>query len=510
MQDDEMMVARALNVDLNQIDADAQSLRDGNQSVPGRVSGGAAMPDAKNAHEPIMTDSSAREEIRIASDAASLARIESWYRQHCEPISEICIVPLSAHRHAVIVPNFQLLKEQRRPNSREHIRFEFHEASMQLPAGERPDTFSLRPTPLPRGSDGQLDREQLKREITAESCDTAEALPMPSEPTASTVGELIRVYRPNAICEPNANLEVDLGFDSLDRVLLIASTEKAFGISIPQDHASQIFTVGDLIRTVQQRPESSPPGAISWSDVLNELPSGAEHSLANSILKQRPGTTLLAWSLAKLLRLAWGRRFHFEVQGRERILPAGPYLLVANHSSHLDPLFLLWALPYRIAKRLSFMGHTEYFGSGWKSALAKRLKLVPVDPDEHARSGMRLSAEALRRGMIGMVFPEGERSPNGAQQRFHRGVAVLAREMDVPILPVAICGTYEVLPRGRDQVRPAPVQVRFAPPLRPDPQETEQNLLARMWTAVRQLREADARAREPIPFPLEIACKRVG
>jgi 1-acyl-sn-glycerol-3-phosphate acyltransferase len=96
------------------------------------------------------------------------------------------------------------------------------------------------------------------------------------------------------------------------------------------------------------------------------------------------------------------------------------------------------------------------------------------------------------------------------QQRFHRGAAVLARELDVPILPVAICGTYDVLPRGREQIRSAPVQVRFGPPLRPDPQETEQNLLARMWAAVRQLREPDAQPREPIPAPMDVYSKPMG
>ena len=505
MQDDEMIVARALNVDLDQIHANAQRLRDGKQGIAGSVSGSAAVPDAKNAHEPIMTDSSPDEDPAV--DADSLAHVEDWYRVHCEPISDICIVSLGTHRHAVIVPNFALLRKQRRPNSREHIRFEFHEASNQLPPGDRPDTFSLRSAPLPRIADGQPDREQLKAELNDLSSIDAEA----PRACPESIAELIHVYRPEAKCDPNGNLELDLGFDSLDRILLIASVEEAFGIFIPDDQAARIFTVGDLISAVQQRtPSSSPVGAISWFRVLDAPAGAAEQSLADSILKQRPSLTFLAWGLGRLLRATWGGRFHFEVHGREWILPDGPYLMVANHSSHLDPLFLLWALPYRVAKRLSFMGHTEYFGSGWKSALARRLKLVPVDPDEHARTGMRLSAEALRRGMIGMVFPEGERSPNGAQQRFHRGVAVLARELDVPILPIAICGTYDVLPRGREQIQPAPVQVRFGPPLRADPQETEQNLLARMWAAVRQLREADARPRAPIPVPMDICRKPMG
>lgn len=336
---------------------------------------------------------------------------------------------------------------------------------------------------------------------------------MPEDPTAGPIVELIRHYQSQAVCERNANLELDLGVDSLDRVLLIASVEKTFGISIPDDQAARIFTVGDLIEAVRERaerPHSPAPAALSWSDALRRPLDPAEQRLADSILKQRRGLTFLAWSSATLLRLIRGRRFPFEVQGLDWTALQPPYLIAANHSSHLDPLFLLWALPWSIAQRLSFMGHTEYFGSGWKAAAARRLKLVPVDPDAHAKSGMRLSAEALRRGMVGMVFPEGERSPNGAQQRFHRGLAVLARELNVPILPVAICGSWEVLPRGHNRIRFAPVQVRFGSPLQPDPDETEQNLLARVWMAVRDLRGPDAQPREPIAVPMEFYWKQMG
>lgn len=505
VQNEEMIVARALDVNLDKVDADAQSGFNGKQGVAGRVSGGATMSDAKSAHEPIMPDSPTGEDSRTGADAPSVAHIERWYRENCSPISEICIVPLEDHRHAIIVPDIASLKEERHSNSRELIRFEFHEVSKQLPTEQRPDTFSLRSTPLPRTSEGQPDRDRLRIEIAERSPFSAEGPDFPEDPMEGSISELIRFFQPGAACERDANLELDLGFDSLDRVLLVASAEKTFDITIPADQAARIFTVGDLIDAVRQRPPRPPAIAtVSWSEALRRPLDGAEHSLANSILKQRPVLTLVAWGVARLLRLIWRHRFQFEVHGREWVLPEGPYLMAANHCSHLDPLFLLWALPYRVTRRLSFLGHTEYFGSGWKAAAAKRLKLVPVDPDEHARSGLRLSAEALRRGMIGAVFPEGERSPNGALQRFHRGLALIARELELPILPVAICGSYEVLPRGKTQIHHAPVQVRFGPPLRPDPGETEQNLLARLWAAVSELRAGDARPREPIPIPMAI------
>ena len=448
---------------------------------------------------------------RRDADPARLSRIEQWYLHHCKSISEICLVPAGADLHAVLVPNFAVLREQHHPNTRELIRFEFHSASKLLPSDERPDSFSVRSTSLRRTPTGEPDWERIHAELVETRIPPAPSSRITNEVIAEGVRACIRQYRSQSDLGDGANLELDLGLDSLDRILLLSSMEKVFEIHVREDDAGRIFTVGDLIEAVQSRAQSSPvPSTISWSDILSAPLNPTEQSLADSILVQRPAMTLLAWGAARCMRMLRGRGFQLEVTGIQHLPSEGPWLLVANHCSHLDPLFLVWALPYRMATQLSFMGHTEYFGSGWKSALAKRLKLVPVDPDQHARRGVRLCAEALRRGFIGAVFPEGERSPNGAQQRFHRGVGILAREMKVPIVPAGICGTYEVLPRGRDRIRAAPVQVRFGEPLQVHPDETEENLIARTAAAVSRLRGVDDRAREPMPLAIQAKDALIG
>lgn len=524
MKDDQLPVPSSLDIHLDQIHDDAEGRGNGGQRVAGRgMAGGAAVTDAKEGnrgHDAIMNDSDPRGAELAGSPAAPpLARVERWYVDHCRPISEVCIVSFprdgSAHRHAVLVPDFAHLKERRQPNSREVIRFEFQAASKRLAPAERPHTFSVRARPLPRTANGEPDRERLRIELSAVAVRHTSVPDTEIDPVRNTIYKLIRGYRPAAHLRENANLELDLDFDSLDRVLLLCSVEKAFGIAIPPAQAAQIFTAGELLDAVagsMRRPEplaSAPslgpsPALSSWAEILSRPLNPQERGRADLILKPRSALSFLAWGCAYVLRIALQRRFHFQVKGREHLAVQGPCVLVANHCSHLDPLFLLWALPFQVARRVSFMGHTEYFGSGWKASVAARLKLVPVDPDEHALEGMKLCAEALRRGFTGAIFPEGERSPNGAQQCFHRGTALLAMRLQLPIVPVAIAGTYEVLPRGRDQIRPAPVQVSFGAPLHVQPGETEQDLLARVWAAVWRLRGADARDREPMPRPQDV------
>lgn len=519
VEDDELSVAGALDIHFHQVDAEAQGGDNGGDRVAGRhMTSGAAVADAKirgkARHEAIMNDSSTiGAESRRVADPQSLSRLERWYEKRCEPVSEVCIVPLPdgssapAHLHAVVVPDFAWLREWRRPNARELIRFEFQKVSKLLAPDARPQTFSIRAHPLPRTANGELDRERLRMDLSQLAdcpCATAE-----NDALRDAVCALIRGLRPAACPREGANLELDLGFDSLDRILLVCSVEQTFGIAISAEQAARIFTVGDLISVSRSRqlgtdaPITS-SAVSSWTEILRHPLNAQERSVAESILKPRTAFSLLAWSAAQMLRIAAARRFRFEVQGREWLPAQGAYLLVANHCSHLDPLFLVWALPFSMVRRLSFMGHTEYFGAGWKAAVATRLKLVPVDTDEHALEGIRLCAEALRRGLIGAVFPEGERSPDGAQQRFHRGIALLAIALNVPIVPVGVAGTYEVLPRGGQHIRWAPVQVRFGAPVRAERGETEQDLLARVWVAVSKLRGGDARSREPIPRPIDI------
>lgn len=539
MQEDEVPIPRSLDVDFDQIHADAQSRFDGGQGVAGgHGAGSAAVPDAQlmkdsegvSTHPGIMmhcgsADLARNGACREAWSWRELTRLEGWYRKHCPPAAEVCLVPLpggssgAGHLHAVLVPDFSLLKERRQANTRELLRFEFQKASLGLAAAERPHSFCVRAKPLPRLPDGEPDRERLRKEL-GEVESHAAALdsgsrPGHMDPVAACVYGVIRAFRPGARVHEEDNLELDLDFDSLDRLQLIASVEKALDVSIAAGQAARIFTVGDLMGAIAPRSSKAEPrrGAeslpVSWAEILDRPLGRQERALAGSILKPRPALSFVAWGAARLLRALWGRRFQFRVEGMERLPRRGAYLLIANHCSHLDPLFLLWALPFSAARRVSFMGHTEYFGSGWKAAIARRLKLVPVDPDEHAMEGIRLCAEALRRGFIGAVFPEGERSPDGAQQRFHRGIALLAMHLHLPIVPMAIAGTYEVFPRGGDRIRSSPVQVRLGEPLLAGREETEQDLLARAWAAVWRLRDRDARSRERIPRPLDICPARL-
>jgi 1-acyl-sn-glycerol-3-phosphate acyltransferase len=79
---------------------------------------------------------------------------------------------------------------------------------------------------------------------------------------------------------------------------------------------------------------------------------------------------------------------------------------------------------------------------------------------------MRVSAAGLRKGRILLIFPEGERSITGELTEFRKGSAILATELDVPLVPVGIRGTFEAWPRG-GRLRAHPVEIRIGRPVAP-------------------------------------------
>jgi len=155
-----------------------------------------------------------------------------------------------------------------------------------------------------------------------------------------------------------------------------------------------------------------------------------------------------------------------DVEGRDQASEAGPFVYMSNHASMLDGplLFLLIRRPVRVIMKSSIF-RIPVVGLGMKY-----VGFVPVD-----RSGTsggraaiaRAAAMMKEKGYSFLIFPEGTRSRNGELQAFRRGGFFLAREAGVPIVPVSIRGTFELMPKKRLVPRNGTVRVVFHPPVFP-------------------------------------------
>jgi 1-acyl-sn-glycerol-3-phosphate acyltransferase len=128
---------------------------------------------------------------------------------------------------------------------------------------------------------------------------------------------------------------------------------------------------------------------------------------------------------------------------------------------------LMSVLPWHVLKRFFSVGTSEIFGAGPLLWLARKTRIFPVDPDRFLVPAMRIGAEGLRRGLVLVLYPEGERSIDGAPKRFKKGAAILATHLRVPIYPVAMNGFFEAWPRGKGFQRFARLRVAIGDPILP-------------------------------------------
>jgi long-chain acyl-CoA synthetase len=319
--------------------------------------------------------------------------------------------------HAVVVPDRDALRARKIVNVRDLIRFELEGLSVSLPPAQRVLGFDVIMDPLPR---------------------------LPADDHVRCVVATVRALVPRDVAvRADSNLELDLGLDSLERVELIAALEQRFGRRVPDEAAQCAFVVRDVAEAFRGATESPDRGRVEWGTLLASESPGRE---LLALLRPRVLTALF---LFVALRVMVGGLVRPRVSGLERLPRRGPFIITPNHQSYLDPFVLMAVLPFGVLRQLFYVGATEYFESPLTSRLARQLNIVPVDPDANLLAGLQAGAFGLRHGKVLVVFPEGERSIDGSVKAFKRGAAVLAQELKVPIVPVAIDGMFEIWPRMR-------------------------------------------------------------
>jgi 1-acyl-sn-glycerol-3-phosphate acyltransferase len=157
--------------------------------------------------------------------------------------------------------------------------------------------------------------------------------------------------------------------------------------------------------------------------------------------------------------------FRPKVTGLEHIPPEGGALVAANHVSFLDPLLLPLVVPRR---RVMFLTKMKYINRPSLRWFIRGVGAIPVATDDPDAVGEVVAAgvQAVKQGRLVGIFPEGTRSRDGRLQRGKTGVARIAIEAGVPVIPAGIVGTNRAFPPGARLPRPRSVQIKFGPSIR--------------------------------------------
>ncbi len=151
------------------------------------------------------------------------------------------------------------------------------------------------------------------------------------------------------------------------------------------------------------------------------------------------------------------------VQGREAIDFSSTHIFVFNHQSTLDIAVAFKVLPVGVR----FIAKKELKNIPFLGWYMQAMGMIFIDRRKvrQAKESLDKAVERIRRGANIIAFPEGTRSPNGRLQPFKKGIFVVAIQAGVPIVPVAIEGTREVMPKNSFLLRPHPIRVAFGEPI---------------------------------------------
>jgi len=168
----------------------------------------------------------------------------------------------------------------------------------------------------------------------------------------------------------------------------------------------------------------------------------------------------IARGLAPLLMRPWMGK----CTGTENI-PVSGAILAANHASYMDHFIIGSVLVKHTKRDIRYLAKKEHFRKGLEGWWHRYLKAIPVDREAGGREGLEKAVECLKKGDLIMIYPEGTRTLTGEMNRAKTGVARLALAAEVPVVPIGITNTFNILPKGKKVPKKGKADVRIGKPL---------------------------------------------
>ncbi len=248
-----------------------------------------------------------------------------------------------------------------------------------------------------------------------------------------------------------------LSLDSLAQIELLTAIEKKFGIRLADHEIAGANTLDDLAQTITSKQKQYKRFSAPLSERIADTPAFFKSSLMRSTVHRY---------MAGFVR----NRFGMEVLGREFIPSDGSFIIAANHSSHLDSLALMAAAGGTF-DNYALLAAKDYFyepPSPTLFLLKKLFNLIPFDRNPEPSSmlnNINRCQAAIKANKNLIIFPEATRSLDGDLHAFKGGCAMLAWELQIPIIPAYIKGAYECLPKGKMWPRKGKITVSFGLPI---------------------------------------------
>ncbi len=255
---------------------------------------------------------------------------------------------------------------------------------------------------------------------------------------------------------PDDHIEIDLGLDSLDKVSLQVYIENTFGVKINAERIADHETVKKLSLFVDKMKTKINLEKINWNDIIKE-----------TVNIKLPKSRISFWFIVKIFKVFFKIYFRFTIKGAKNI-PHSPCIITPNHQSFFDGVFVATGLKYELLRNSFFYTKAKHVQKNWLRKFANNNNMIIVDVNQDLKLSIQALAEALKQNKNIVIFPEGTRSLNGKLGDFKKTFAIISKELNVPIVPVAINGAFDILPKGSHFPKPfKKVSIEFLKPISP-------------------------------------------
>ena len=272
------------------------------------------------------------------------------------------------------------------------------------------------------------------------------------------------------------HIETDLALDSLDKISLQTFIENTFGTSVGVDEMPGFPNIEALASYVAKQKTRMEAEDVDWHQLL----TGSVDSLS------LPSSGLAYRIVSRILKGFFCLYNRLKIKGQKNVPAKGACILAPNHQSYADAPLVLAGLSWSELGQYYFYATEEHVKSQYRRKMAAQSNVIVMERANLKNSILKL-AKVLREGHRVIIFPEGARTHDGGTVPFKKTFAILAKELNVPIVPVCIRGAFEALPRGSSFMRPEHIEVNFLPAIKPAPEQSYEDLTQRTQDAIEAL-----------------------
>ena len=354
---------------------------------------------------------------------------------------------------AIIVPDLLECRKQGITNIKAYIKNIVEDYNLTVHNYEKILDYKLYEEELPKTRVGKLRRFMLP-ELYLKTNVKKKKVEEPDNEVYRLLKDYIKKLK-GIEAQPEENLELEIGMDSLDIVEFFAYVENSFGIQLDEEKFSEISNLKSLSEYINEKATKIESGEVDWKKIIEAAPPVEEKNIwATRVL--RP-----------LFDLAIKLYFRLKRVNRDK-LSDKPQIFVSNHQSFIDSLVLGSLLPAGILYNTVFLAIDWYFKKGILKLLVSHGNVVLIDINKNIKKSVEEIAGNVKAGKNVLIFPEGARTKDGKVAEFKKVFAIIAKELNVDVECLGIKGAFEAYSRYMKFPKPKKIEVAVLEKFKPE------------------------------------------